>query len=118
MAKDKQTQAERDRKEKKEKKDKPTKRGQANEAAWESARKIAKKMRKNDKDDKPGKLPWREIRNQLREYGDTVDMTKAPVNWTSESPPMVRMRAILEKAGFKKDGHLYRWESAAADETE
>ncbi len=121
MAKDKQTKAEqgsKDKKDKPDKPDKPDKRGQADEAAWEATRKIARKIRKDDKDKQWSKLPWREIRGQLRESGDTVDMTKVPVTWNTESPQMIKIRTILEKAGFKKDGHLYRWEPAAAAEPE
>jgi hypothetical protein len=102
---------------KQDKKDKQSKRGQANNDAWEAARKVAKKMRKDYKDKQWGKLPWREIRNQLRQAGDTVDMTKVPVTWTTESPQMVKMRTILEKAGFKEEGYLYRWEPDGAGET-
>ncbi len=89
---------------------KQEKRGKANKDAWEAARKVAKKMRKDYKDEEWGKLPWREIRNQLRQSGDTVDMTRVSANWTSESPQMTKMRIILEKAGFKEEGYLYRWE--------
>ncbi len=105
MAKDKQP-----------KKDKPDKHGKANLEAWEKARKVAKKMRKGHKDEEWSKLPWREIRNQLRQSGDTVDMTKVPANWTSESPQMIKMRTILQQAGFKAQDHLYRWEPAGTEE--
>jgi|GEM_PF-2854791 len=87
------------------------KRGKANMDAWEAAHKIAKTIRKEYKDKKWSRLPWREIRDQLRRNGHLVDMTAVPVNWTNESPQMVKMRLILEEAGFKQDGHLYYWET-------
>ena len=99
-------------KDKPNKKNKQDKHGQANLEAWEKTRKVARKMRKDYKDEEWSKLPWREIRDQLRQSGDTVDMTKVPADWTSESPQMVKMRTILQRAGFKEEGHLYRWEPA------
>lgn len=102
-----------DRQNKKEKQDKH---GKANPEAWEKTRKVAKKMRKDYKDEEWSKLPWREIRNQLRQFGDTVDMTKVPPNWTSESPQMIRMRTILQQAGFTAKDHLYRWEPAGTEQ--
>ena len=103
-------------KDKQHKKDKLDKHGRANLEAWEKTRKVAKKMRKDHKDEEWSKLPWREIRNQLRQSGDTVDMTKVPANWTSESPQMIKMHTILQQAGFKAQGHLYRWELVSAEE--
>ena len=97
------------------KKDKQDKHGKANPEAWEKTRKVARKMRKDYKDEEWSKLPWREIRNQLRQSGDTVDMTKVPPDWTSESPQMIKMRTILQQAGFKAEGHLYRWEPAGTE---
>jgi hypothetical protein len=97
-------------KNKQDEKDKQENYGQANREAWEAARKVAKKRRKDYKDKEWSKLPWREIRNQLRQSGDTIDTTLVPVTWTSESPQMSKMLIILEEAGFKKEDHLYRWE--------
>ena len=105
MAKDKQP-----------KKDKSDKHGKANLEAWEKARKVAKKMRKDHKDEEWSKLPWREIRSQLRQSGDSVDMTKVPANWTGESPQMIKMRTILQQAGFKAQNHLYHWEPVGMGE--
>jgi hypothetical protein len=96
----------------KKKKDKQEKRGNANMDAWEAARKIAKATRKEYKDEEWSRLPWREIRDQLRHNGNVVDMTAVPVSWTSESPQMVKMRLILREAGFKEDGHLFYWEES------
>jgi hypothetical protein len=83
--------------------------GQANRNAWEAAHKTAKAMRKEHKEESWRKLPWREIREQLRRNGDVVDMTAVPVSWTSESPQVMKMHDILQEAGFIQDGHLYIW---------
>jgi hypothetical protein len=87
--------------------------GKANRDAWDAAKKIAKSMRKDYKKADWSKLPWHEIRRQLRETGDVVDTTRVPPCWLSESPQMVKMRLILEEAGFRAEDHLYRWNSAA-----
>lgn len=92
------------------KKKKDSKKGNANLRAWEAARKVAKAVRKEYKDEGWSRLPWREIRDQLRRNGNSVDLSTVPVSWTSESPQMVKLRTILEEAGFKMEGHLYFWE--------
>ena len=95
------------------KKDKLDKIGNANREAWEAARGIAKTQRKEEyRDEDWSKLPWREIRRQLHESGNVVDMTAVPTHWTSESPQMTKMRLILEEAGFIQDEHLYVWQPA------
>jgi len=97
-------------------KKKKEKRGKANMDAWEAARKVAKAIRKGRKqedhyDDEWSRLPWREIRDQLKRSGTVVDLEAVPPTWTTESQQVADMREILEQAGFKKDGHIYRWES-------
>jgi len=86
--------------------------GNANREAWEAARRVTKTQRKEYKDADWSKLPWREIRRQLHESGNVVDMTAVPTHWTSESPQMTKMRLILEEAGFIQDEHLYVWQPA------
>lgn len=104
-----------EKKEKKKDKDKKDeKRGKANMAAWEAAKKIAKALRKERKQEdanyEGGKLPWREIRDQLRRRGNIVDLDAVPPHWTSESRQMADMREVLERAGFKRNGQRYYWE--------
>ena len=86
--------------------------GNANREAWEAAQQVAKTQRQEYKDEDWSKLPWQEIRRQLRESGDVVDMTAVPTHWTSESPEMVKIRLILEEAGCIPDEHLYVWPSS------
>ena len=90
-------------------KDKQDKIGKANKDAWDAARKIAKTVKKEYKNEDWSRLPWREIRDQLRHTGNVVDTTAVPVTWTNESPQMVKLRSILEEAGFEQDDHLYVW---------
>ena len=104
------TQRQHDDKRKKEK-NRQDKLQAANPEAWDAARKVAKSIRnERRKHVEWGKMPWREIREQLRRTGTVVDITKVTPNWTTESPQMSDMLEILEKAGFQKVGHLYRWE--------
>ncbi len=97
--------------------DTDTKRGVADPDAWEAAKKVAKTIKKMRKDQKGTeswrKLPWREIREQLRRRGDAVDLDSVPPTWTGESPQMQDLKAILEEAGFKADGSRYVWRKGA-----
>ncbi|HXH01999.1 MAG TPA: hypothetical protein VNN09_01640 [Candidatus Competibacteraceae bacterium] len=89
------------------------KRGIADPDAWEAAKKVAKALRKARKEEKGSgewrKLPWKEIRAQLRRKGDYVDLDAVPPTWLSESPQIQDMRRILEEAGFVAEGNIYRW---------
>lgn len=107
-----------EKKEKKKDKDKDDKkeekRGKANMDAWDAAKQVAKTLRKERKKEdsnyEGSKLPWREIRDQLRQKGNIVDLDAVPPHWTSESRQMADMLEILEKAGFKRTGQRYYWE--------
>ena len=107
MAKDKQ-----DKNSKAAKQDPSSKKGNANLDAWDAARKVVKATRKATGEDDWGRLPWREIRRQLREVGDCVDLDQVPAGWTGESPRMQKLCLILQQAGFKQDGQLFRWEAS------
>lgn len=107
MAKDKQ-----DKNRKAAKQDPSSKKGNANLEAWDAARKVVKVTRKATGDDDWGRLPWREIRRQLRELSDHVDLDQVPADWTGESPRMQKLCLILQQAGFKQDGQLFRWQAA------
>jgi hypothetical protein len=88
--------------------DKNSKRGNANKRAWKAAKDAIKA--KNGENDGWRRELWQEVRDQLRRRGDQVDMSAVPVHWTNESTQMNRLRAVLEKAGFKKRKHIYRWQ--------
>jgi hypothetical protein len=84
--------------------------GKANREAWEAVGRAAEAGGERNKRQALYRLPWGEIRRQLRLNGDTVDTLAVPVCWTNESPQMVNMRLILKKAGFTEEGEIYRWE--------
>lgn len=89
------------------------KRGIADPHAWEAAKRVAKALRKARKAE-PGtddwrKLPWREIRDQLRLRGREVDLDAIPPSWTGESMPYRDLVTILEQAGFRRMARSYVW---------
>jgi hypothetical protein len=88
--------------------------GNAIPEAWDAAHAVAKSMRKKNSDAKWSRIPWKEIRSQLRRTGSVVDTTAVPVTWTNESPQMTALLTILEQAGFKHSEHVYYWESPPA----
>lgn len=82
---------------------------QAWEAAHDAARAVLKKHTKEYKYQPLGSI-WYEISNQLRQRGDSVDLDAVKQWWTTESQQQQIMQSILERAGFKQEGNIFRWE--------
>lgn len=82
---------------------------QAWEAAHDAARVVLKKHTREYKYQPLGSI-WYEISNQLRQSGNTVNLDAVNQWWTTESQQRQIMQAILEQAGFKQEGNMFRWE--------
>lgn len=87
---------------------------QAWEAAHDAARTVLKKHTKDYKYQPMGSI-WYEISGQLRQTGNSVDLDAVKQWWTTESQQRQIMQAILEKAGFKQDGNVFRWEEKSVE---
>lgn len=90
------------------------------QTAWHSAHQAARRVLLNGKGKEGGFQPlgpiWHVISGQLRATPDQVDLDTIRVAWPRHSLQWQLIHQILQEAGFRQEGSVYRWIREASEQ--